>query len=195
MGMSANDPPEIDFGAAYQSSPPWELGRPQKAIAELAARDEFAAPVLDVGCGTGENALELARHGLEVVGIDIVPSAIEKAKVKAAQRSLAVDFRVLDAQHLSTLRTRFNTVIDSALLHIIENRAGYVQELSKVLAPEGRIILLQISDEAGIPYPKISESEIRDSFPAPWQIETLIRVSYDTTLGTFPAWLTVVTKS
>lgn len=187
--------PEVDFDAAYQQSPPWEVGRPQPVIADLAARGDISSPVLDVGCGTGENALELARHGLEVVGVDAALAAIEAATFKGAERSLEVEFRVVDAYQLATLGRRFATVIDSALLHVIHDRARYVQALSSVLASDGRVILLEISDEAEIPYPKISEAEIRESFPEPWRIESLTRASYETKLGTFPAWVALVATS
>lgn len=187
---------DVDFDAAYLEVPPWEIGAPQPVLADLAQEGWFEGPVLDVGCGTGENALELARYGLEVMGIDSSPGAIEQAKQKAAQRSLSVEFSVRDAHELASLSRRFPTVVDSALLHVISGKTSYAEQLSAVLEPDGRLLLLEISDAADIPYPKITEAEIRTAFSAPlWQIESLGTATYETHIGTFPAWLGVVRRS
>jgi hypothetical protein len=47
---------------------PWDLGRPQPAIARLASRGVFAGSMLDAGCGTGEHTLLVASLGLPVLG-------------------------------------------------------------------------------------------------------------------------------
>lgn len=187
-----NDPPDVDFDAAYRTVPPWEVGRPQPTIEALVAAGSLVGPVLDVGCGTGENALLLAQHGLEVVALDASPAAIEQAREKAAARELEVTFLVADAYDLASVGRRFPTVIDSALLHIIGDRRRYAAQLAQVVAPTGRVILLEISSAAPIPYPKISEEEIRDAFGPPWQIESLVETTYDTHMGQFPAWFGVV---
>ena len=71
----------------YKGVPPWDIDGPQSEIVHLAMHGEIRSAVLDVGCGTGENALYLAEIGFEVMGIDIVPTAIDKALVKAKERS------------------------------------------------------------------------------------------------------------
>lgn len=73
----------FNFNSAYDGIPPWDIGRPQMEIIQLAENGEISGRVLDAGCGTGENALYLASLGFEVWGIDGAPSAIEKAKEKA----------------------------------------------------------------------------------------------------------------
>jgi len=92
------------FDSAYRGGrPPWDIGRPQKEFVELVKRGEIRGSVLDIGCGTGENALFFASEGHEVWGIDSVPMAIEKAREKAARRGLRVHFLLLDALHMSEL--------------------------------------------------------------------------------------------
>ena len=56
----------------------------------LAEAGEIKGSVLDVGCGTGENALYLASLDHEVWGIDFAPVAIEKAQTKAWERGLEI---------------------------------------------------------------------------------------------------------
>ena len=64
--------------SAYRGSPPpWDIGRPQPGVVTIASAGGFRSPVLDAGCGTGENALYLAGLGLDVVGLD-VSLAIER---------------------------------------------------------------------------------------------------------------------
>jgi SAM-dependent methyltransferase len=60
-GRGLGAPSDFDpgfFDAAYHGTPPWEIGRPQPALAELAEAGALRGRVLDVGCGTGEHALE-----------------------------------------------------------------------------------------------------------------------------------------
>lgn len=57
-------------------------------------------PILDIGCGTGRHAIELARRGYRVTGIDLSPSQIEQARAKIVKGGLAPDFRVGDARAL-----------------------------------------------------------------------------------------------
>ena len=76
------------FEDFYAGKAPWDIGKPQPRFVAIA--DEVTGPVLDAGCGTGENALFFASRGLRVTGIDFVPEAIERARRKAAERGLAV---------------------------------------------------------------------------------------------------------
>jgi len=95
----------------YIVQPRWEIGRPQKALLEVA--DQISGVILDSGCGTGENALFFAKRGHKVTGIDFLPEPIAIAKQKATERSLNVTFLVMDALTLKELPDVFDTAIDS----------------------------------------------------------------------------------
>ena len=69
------------FETAYAGKAPWDIGKPRGAIAESV--DLVTSPVLDAGCGTGENALFLAASGHHVTGIDFVDEAIRRAAERA----------------------------------------------------------------------------------------------------------------
>ena len=68
------------------------------------------ARILDIGCGTGRHAIELARRGYDVVGIDLSESLLRRAGEKAAAMGLAVDFRRHDARDLP-FRREFDLAI------------------------------------------------------------------------------------
>ncbi len=159
----------------YAGTPPWDIGRPQREFARLELAGEIEGRVLDVGCGTGENALYLAARGHEVVGVDAAPTAIAKAKAKAKTRDVAVTFRVHDALKLKTLRRTFDTVIDSGLFHTFpdEERPGFAKSLGAVLSPEGRYLMMCFSEhEPGTWGPRrVTQTEIRGTFRDGWRVD------------------------
>ena len=92
----------------YSGVPPWDIGRAQPEVVRIAEAGGFTGAVIDVGCGTGENALELSGRGLPVLGIAASPRAVEKARAKATERGLSAEFLVADALSLGSLDRRFN---------------------------------------------------------------------------------------
>lgn len=172
------------FHQAYSSAPPWDVGHPQPVFSKLAATDIVKSPVLDVGCGTGEHALLFASRGHEVVGVDIVPRAIELAREKARERGLTVDLRIFDALDLGSLETTFETVIDSGVFHVFDDtdRKRYVASLSRALRSGGRCYLLAFSDsEPGERGPRrIRREEIEAAFAEGFSIHSIVAEKFET---------------
>ena len=85
--------------------------------------------MLDAGCGSGEDALEIAARDIEVVGVDVAPTAIRQAQEKAAGRRIAATLVVADALQLHRLGRTFRTVLDSGLFHTFDDddRPAYVE--------------------------------------------------------------------
>jgi 2-polyprenyl-3-methyl-5-hydroxy-6-metoxy-1,4-benzoquinol methylase len=77
-------PDRNTFETAYAGQAPWDIGRPQQAFLDVA--DRITGPILDAGCGTGDNALFFASRGHKVTGIDFLEEPIQRAKRKAAER-------------------------------------------------------------------------------------------------------------
>ena len=169
------------FENIYAGQPRWEIGRPQKAILDVA--DRITGSVLDSGCGTGENALFLASRGQKVTGIDFLAEPISIAKRKAAERGLTVTFLVMDALTLKDWTERFDNVIDSGLFHVFsdDDRRRYVGGLATVLKPNGRLFFICFSDEEpGTQGPRrVSRKEIEDAFADGWAIESIEPSQYE----------------
>lgn len=201
LDAPTRQPPAFDaLYAADAAPPPWDIGRPQPAFLHLAESGALRGRVLDIGCGTGEHALMAAKLGLPTTGIDAAPTAIGLAKEKAAQRGLEVRFLVWNALELPTLGEQFDTVLDCGLFHIFDDadRARYVSSLRAIVAPQGRYLMLCFSDRMpGTVGPRrLSQDEIRTSFGAGWQIESIEPATLEVTLpmGPASAWLATITR-
>ncbi len=188
------------FNSAYKGVPPWDIGRPQKEFIRLAEDGEISGIVLDVGCGTGENALYLASLGFEVWGVDAAPAAIKKAKEKAKECGISINFLVSDALKLQLLQNKFDTVIDCGLFHVFsdEERPVFAAGLSSALSPGGKYLMLCfIEHEPGSYGPRrVTQAEIRAAFSKGWKINYIREAELETTSGAggVKAWLSSITR-
>jgi SAM-dependent methyltransferase len=205
--LVAND--SIDrptFESFYAGKAPWDIGRPQGVFAAVA--DRVTGAVLDAGCGTGEHALFFAARGHRVTGIDFLEEPIRRARAKAAERRLTVEFLVKDATALGDWDARFASAVDCGLFHCLsdDDRWRYVRGLSRVVEPGGRLFLLSFSDEEpGTEGPRrVSRRELHDAFAEGWEVESVqparIEVDPEFTEVTFSpggpkAWFAVVRRN
>lgn len=169
------------FESIYAGTPAWDIGRPQRALVEVA--DRVTGVVLDAGCGTGENALSFAGRGHPVLGLDFLEGPVLEARRKAEERNLDAEFARMDALEPAGLDRHFDTVIDSGLFHVFsdEDRARYVAGLAHVTRPGGRLFLLCFSDEEpGTQGPRrISQGDIRGAFAVGWDVEEIRAARYE----------------
>lgn len=102
------------------------------------------ARVLEYGCGTGSAAFDLAGRGLEVVGIDISPVAIEVAEAEAERVGVAdrASFQVMNAEALDLPAESFDVVCGSGVLHHLD-LARALPEVERVLRPEGWAVFVE----------------------------------------------------
>jgi SAM-dependent methyltransferase len=192
----------LGFEWAYQNGvPPWDIGRPQPAIVRLAEQGLVAGDVIDVGCGTGENALYLASRGLVVVGVDAAPTAISQAQDKARTRGSEATFLVADALALEGLERTFDVGIDCGLFHTFadSDRVGFERSLQRALRPGGRYVLLCFSElQPGDQGPRrVTQSEIRGTFGAGWTVDSIVAERFAARLpgDGAHAWLALLTRT
>lgn len=183
-----------------QGTPPWDIGGPQPEVVRLAEDGDVVGDVLDVGCGTGENALYLAGLGRRVVGVDASPLAVDRARAKAAARGLPVPFLVADALDLATLRRRFETVLDCGLFHVFDrdDRRRYAHSLCEVLSSGAALQLLCFSDEEppGLGPHRISEGDLREAFRSLFALTRIRPGRFESLLhpGGAKAWVATLVR-
>lgn len=175
------------FNEVYRSDPPWEIGGPQPEFVRRCDADEIRGRVLDVGCGTGENAAYFAARGHPTVGVDFAPRAIERARGKFGDRGLPLTFQVANALELSSLGATFDTVTDCGLFHTLldKHRPTYSASVRSVLRPRGIFWLLCFRDDEPTDWGgprRITERELRETFAVGWKIRTIERTRFDVTL-------------
>ncbi|WP_405875586.1 class I SAM-dependent methyltransferase [Streptomyces sp. NBC_00005] len=158
----------LPWDASYHDGPaPWDIGRPQPAIARLASEGGFAGSVLDAGCGTGENTLHVASLGWSVLGVDVAETALTIAREKADRRGVEVEFAAADALRLDRLGRSFETVLDCGLFHTFDDdeRPEYVASLASVTKHDGTLYVLCFSDDGPDtgPHP-VSREKLKAAF-------------------------------
>jgi cyclopropane fatty-acyl-phospholipid synthase-like methyltransferase len=191
--------PKQRFHEAYEGQAPWDIGRPQPDLTAIA--DRVRGSVLDVGCGTGEHALFFAARGHDAWGVDMVPIAIERARVKAAERGLEATFRVEDALALERLGRRFDHIVDSGLFHVFGDdlRPRFVESLARAIHPGGSYHVLCFSElTPGTEGPRrVTQAELRESFRDGWIVREIVAATYH---STFPdpqprAWRATIARA
>jgi SAM-dependent methyltransferase len=194
------------WDASYTTTdpPPWDIGRAQPAFVRLAGAGLLGGRTLDVGCGTGENTLLATAHGADATGVDIAPTAIRRARAKAADRGVAARFEVADALDLSPLGLagQIDTVIDSGVFHVFsdDDRPRYVASLATVLRPGGTTYLMCFSDrQPGDFGPRrVRQDELRTAFSDGWTVDSITADAFviNAVQGTpqAQAWLAVLRR-
>lgn len=97
--------------------------------------------VLDVGCGDGALAIELARCGARVTGVDASDAMIAAATARASQDGADIAFLVADAGHLPFAPETFDIVVAVTILCFVDDAGPFFREMARVLRPGGRLVI------------------------------------------------------
>jgi SAM-dependent methyltransferase len=95
--------------------------------------------VLDVATGSGNTALAAARRHCNVIGVDFVPSPLERARARAVVERLRIEFREADAESLPFADASFDVVLSTFGVMFAPDQARAAAELLRVCRPGGKI--------------------------------------------------------
>jgi SAM-dependent methyltransferase len=97
---------------------PWDSGQPSKQLLRVLESHGIApCRMLELGCGSGTNAVVLAQRGFQVTAVDVSHVAVERARAKAKIEGAAIDFHVADIAALPPLGPPFDFVFDRGVYH------------------------------------------------------------------------------
>lgn len=137
---------QIDWNQQYvQAQTPWDSGVPSQHLTALVDEGRVKpCRVLEVGCGTGTNAIYLAQQGFDVTAIDLSPEALRQAREKANKANLKINFIEADVTKLPDLGAPFPFVFDRGTYHCVRkvDVAAFQKMLKKVVAPGGHFYVL-----------------------------------------------------
>ena len=158
----------------------WDMDRVPSEV-EQAFQNGYIpqGPVLDLGCGTGTEVIYMAGRGRRTIGIDFVPQAIAKARVKARKAGVSdrTEFMVGDVTRLGELNLpQCSFALDMGCLHGLSpaGQSRYAGGLADVLIPGGRYLLytLEPHKEAGVSL-GLAPDQVRAVFNPWFEIERI----------------------
>lgn len=127
-----------NWDQAYQENfTPWDKGRPSPPLVAWFSRNKIAGRVLVPGCGAGHDVAHLRSLGIDATGLDIAPTAIERAKTCHPQHA---DHFVLG--DLFTFRGGYDAVVEHTCLCALppELRPNYRDAVASLLEPGGLLV-------------------------------------------------------
>jgi SAM-dependent methyltransferase len=157
---------------------PWDTGEVPAELTEV-VEGQGALPAgraLDIGCGTGTQAVYLASRGWEVTGIDAVERPLRKARARAAASRVSVNLTRGDVTRLSDLGLEpgVNLFFDRGCFHGLNagQRAPYASGVTALAASGATLLMMAFaSNDVLIAPTGVDESEITQTF-AGWELQS-----------------------
>jgi SAM-dependent methyltransferase len=137
---------DVDWDERYQGEQdvrPWDTGVVEPELKRCTTedlREEKLKSALEIGCGTGTNAIWLAEQGMDVVGTEISPTAIKAANAKLAGKIMSVRFVDHDIVASSPVQPgTIDFVFDRGVFHVMsaEQKQSFVKHVAEALIPGG----------------------------------------------------------
>jgi SAM-dependent methyltransferase len=188
-----------EWDVHYQSGkPPWETGQPSAELARIIAEERIQpCRTIDLGCGSGINAVWLAQQGFDVTAVDFSGLAIQKAEQRALAAGVTVRFLPSDVLALPDNVGEFPFFFDRGCYHAVRRGdvQGYLRTLRRITAPGsiGLVLAGNAKDphEPGHGPPVVSEEELRAELGSTFEIVRLREFHFDQIEGDgvqFLAW-------
>jgi cyclopropane fatty-acyl-phospholipid synthase-like methyltransferase len=166
------------FRAMYRFGfTPWDSGVSPPELKELIEGPNRRPPgkALDLGCGTGTNAIYMTQNGWDVTAVDFVPRAIQTAKAKAQAARVSPRLMVGDVTKLDELKVGagYSLVFDLGCFHAIpqERRPAYVAGATKSAAPGADFLLWGFyRPPSRLMNTRVTKEEIEERFSDGWEL-------------------------
>jgi SAM-dependent methyltransferase len=162
---------------------PWDTGRPSSELQRVLAEENVRpCRALELGCGSGTNAVWLAQQGFDMTAIDLSPLAISRARARAAAEGAQVHFvcaDVLDPPDLGT----FDFFFDRGCYHVVRRMdvQSYLRTLLWVTHPAtvGLVLAGNAREPRDPGPPVVEERELCEEFGAVFDIVWLREFRFD----------------
>jgi methyl halide transferase len=191
------------FEKRYQAGDtPWDIGRPDDNLIQTVITVPIKpCKALEIGCGTGDNAIWLSQQGFRVVGVDTSEIAIEKAKEKASRANTKCAFWVSDIVKSQVEGAPFGFAFDRGCFHTLgseKERESFAERVNGHLEKEGLwLSLLGNADEQrnGQGPPQRTARNIVDAVEPHFEILSLVSGAFGSNRPNPPrAWVCLMRK-
>ena len=175
----------FDWDSFYQSdAAPWETKHPSTELQRVIGQEKVQpCRAIELGCGTGINAVWLAQQGFEVTAVDISPRAIEKARGRAAAAGVKIRFVVADVLDLKEVSDTYAFFFDRGCYHVVRefDVQAYLRTLRQITVPGSLGLVLtgnaRETHEDGPPV--VTEEQLRAELPPVFEIIQLREFYFD----------------
>ena len=195
--------PEDRFNEHYkEGSAPWDIGKPDFNLIQTVTTTPIApCKALEVGCGTGDNAIWLSQQHFTVVGVDASEIAIEKARDKAAKTNASCTFAVLNILKSHADGAPFGFAFDRGCFHTVDSpqeRQSFAEQINRHLGENGLwLSLIGSADEQRLSEgpPKRTARDIVSAVEPYFEILSLVSSHFEAHLPDPPgAWVCLMRK-
>jgi len=139
--MAVFDRESIEYDQWYQSKMGQFVDDVETKLAFRMFTPKKGMRILDVGCGTGNFSIKLAKMGCEVVGIDLSEEMLKIAKDKTEKEALDITFHQMDGYNLNFSNNEFDAVFSMAAFEFIKEPKKAYDEMYRVLKPGGHMLI------------------------------------------------------
>lgn len=180
---------------------PWDRRTPTEHLAWAIRTFEIApGKAIDIGCGTGTNAIWLAGQGFEASGVDISPTAVEQARAKAEKAGIRCTFASVDFLRQPVDGGPFAFALDRGCFHSFDDpadRATFAKAVAELLEAGGLWLSLIGSTDTtprDVGPPQRSARDVVEAVEGPFEILRLEAARLGSEENTFAAWRCVMRK-
>jgi SAM-dependent methyltransferase len=155
---------------------PWDTGEvPVELTAVVEGGGLPPGRALDIGCGTGTQAVYMATHGWRVTGVELLEQPLHRARDRAAAAGVEVEFVKADATRLTEvgLEPGFTLLLDRGCFHGLneQQRSAYAQGVTELAAPGASFLLMAFARNRVLAGPPgVDPEQIVSAFESGWEI-------------------------